>query len=48
VTTQAPDCIKFKAAQSFSSSIVKGLNKRHLGLRFAVETGTMEAAASHS
>ncbi len=48
VTTQAPDCIKFTAARSFSSSIVNGLNERHLGLRFAVEIGTMEAAASHS
>jgi hypothetical protein len=48
VTTQAPDCIIFTAARSFSSSIVEGLNKRHLGLRFAVEIGTMEAAASHS
>jgi hypothetical protein len=31
-----------------SSSIVKGLNERHLALRFAVKIGTMEAAASQS
>jgi hypothetical protein len=42
----SPRLHQIYSSMVFSSSIVKGLNVRHLALRFAVEIGTMEAAAS--